>query len=67
MRAKTMAAIAPVPALLAIKKILEVLALIPIYTEGVRVAANGGNITAMIGVLLAVPLPMGLIWVVAEG
>lgn len=70
MRAKVLATIAAIPALLAIKKILEALALIPVYTEGVRVAANGGDvtsyITAMVDVLLAIA-PMGLIRVVAEG
>jgi len=57
-------------ALLGIKKALEGLAIIPIYNEGIAVAAPGGDISpyiiAMLGVLIAVALPVGLIRALAD-
>lgn len=51
--------------LLELKKALEATALIPLTSEGMTVAAQGGDITpylvGMIGVLIAIALPLGLI------
>lgn len=58
------------PALLGIKKALEAPAIILIYNEGIAVAASGGDISpyiiAMLGVLIAVALPVGLIRALAD-
>lgn len=70
MRDKVALLVVTVPVLLAIKKALEALALIPIYNEGIQVAAAGGDFTpyivAMIGVLVTVALPVGLLQAVAD-
>lgn len=70
MRAKFIAALAAIPALLALKKALTGLAIIPVTSEGMQVAAQGGDITpyivALIGVAIAVALPIGLLQAVAE-
>jgi integral membrane sensor domain MASE1 len=70
MRAQIAAIAAAITALLGLKKALEALALIPLINEGMYVAAQGGNInpyiTAMIGVVVAIMLPLGLLNAVAD-
>lgn len=70
MREKPVFLAALIPALFGIKKALEALAIIPIYNEGIAVAASGGDISpyiiAMLGVLIAVALPVGLIRALAD-
>lgn len=70
MRDKVALLMVAIPVLLGVKKALEALALIPIYNEGIQVAAAGGDITpyivAMIGVLVTVALPVGLLQAVAD-
>lgn len=70
MRDKVALLVVTIPVLLEVNKALEALALIPIYNEGIQVAAAGGDITpyivAMIGVLVTVALPVGLLQAVAD-
>jgi hypothetical protein len=70
MREKLALIAALIPALLGIKKALDALAIISIYKEGMAVAASGGDISpyivAMVGVLVAVALPVGLLQELAD-
>jgi hypothetical protein len=56
--------------LLAINKAVEALAIVPLTSNGMKVAAQGGDITpyllAMIGLLVAVALPVGLVKALAN-
>ena len=56
--------------LLALKKALQAMALIPLANQGMAAAAQGGDfnqfIIAMIGVLISIALPMGLIGILTD-
>lgn len=65
MKGKLAAAGTVIATALALKKTLQALALITLANQGMAIAAQGGNfnqvLIAMIGVLLSIALPMGLI------
>lgn len=65
MKGKLTAAGTLITTAFALKKALQALALVSLANQGMAVAAQGGDfnqyIIAMIGVILSIALPMGLI------
>lgn len=59
-----------IPAVLGIKKAIEALQIVSVFTEGMRVASHGGDlspyITGLIFILVGIMLPVGLINALAD-
>lgn len=62
--------VAAILAVIGIEKALHALTIVPIANEGLTVAANGGDfgpyIVAMLGVVIAIALPWGLLNALAD-